>query len=232
MAATADLADRAAYLPGSDALVCADLHLGKDETSAVEIPLGERERIPGRIATLLERFEPATLVLAGDVLHAFDAVPESAVEALDAIREAAAEAGAELVLVEGNHDAQLEAVAEEPIHRSHRLDDGTVVAHGDELPAAEPPADRYVIGHAHPAIVIEGQRRPCYLHGPAVDRDADVLVLPAFNELTRGTVVDGRRSAVDPPLVGDASRFRPAVRDPDADETLWFPRLASFGDML
>lgn len=231
MTATTQLADRAAYLPAADALVCADLHFGRDEQSNVAFPLGELERIPERIGGLLDRFEPAEVVLAGDVLHAFDSVPEGAREALADVRERVADAGADLVPVEGNHDAMLESVLDEAPPREHRLDDGTVVCHGDEAPTLD--ADRYVVGHTHPAIVIEGDRRPCYLRGPAADRDATVLVLPAFNEIARGSVVNGARGAdLATPLIDDLDGFRPAVRDPDADETLWFPPLGQFRDML
>jgi len=231
MDATPELADRAAYLPDADALVCADLHLGRDAESNVELPLGERDRIPARIEALLERFEPAELILAGDVLHAFDGVPEPARAALASIREGATEAGVELVLLAGNHDAMLEDVLDHSPPIEHRLADGTVVLHGDEPPAAD--ADRYVIGHDHPAIVIEGQRRPCYLRGPAADRDATVLVLPAFNELTRGSTVNGARGDdLATPLVATLDRYRPAVRDVEAEETLWFPRLGEFRAML
>jgi len=224
MAANAELADRSAYLPDADALVCADLHLGRDAESNVELPMAEAERVPSRIEALLDRFEPAELVLAGDTLHSFDELPSSVATSLSAIEDAAAAAAADLVYVAGNHDVLLPEVTELAVVDHHRLADGTVVVHGDELPAAG--AERYLLGHEHPAIVIEGQRHPCYLEGPAADRDASVLVLPAFNRLTRGTVVNGSRGAdLATPLVDDVERYRPAVLDETADEALWFPPL-------
>lgn len=231
MDAHARLADRAAYLPAADAVVCADLHLGRDDQSNVELPLGERDRIPARIEALLDRFAPAEVVLAGDVLHAFDSAPEPAIDALDSIHEVAAAGDADLVVLAGNHDAMLEDVLGTAPPAAYRLADDTLVLHGDRAPDASAP--RYVIGHDHPAIVIEGQRRPCYLRGPAADRDATVLVLPAFNELARGSPVNGTRGrALASPLVDDVDRFAPAVRDPAAEETLWFPRLGEFRAML
>lgn len=275
-----ELADRAAYLPAADALVVADLHLGRDDASNVEFPLGERERLPDRIAALCDRFDPATVVLAGDVLHAFDSVADHAREAFERVASAVEEAGAAFVPVAGNHDTMLAEVAGTEPPEEYRLDDGTVVCHGDALPASDAP--RYVVGHVHPAIVIEGERRPCYLFGPAAggsaavpggaapqdcaaaaddtaarngaagnddaagtsgapadddaaatDGDPAVLVLPAFNRLTRGSTVNGARgNDVDSPLVGDLDDYRPAIRDPDADETLWFPPLGQFRRLL
>ncbi|AGN02272.1 metallophosphoesterase [Salinarchaeum sp. Harcht-Bsk1] len=234
---TPELADRAAYVADADALVCADLHLGRDANSNVELPMGEASRIPERVSALLDRFEPGTVVVAGDVLHAFDSVPEGVTDALVAVEEAVADAGAELLLVAGNHDGMLESVTESRVVEAADLGNGTVVIHGDEQPSAlelaDLDADRYVIGHEHPAIVIEGQRHACYLEGPAPDGDASVFALPAFNRLARGTVLNGSRTG-DPasPLLAEIRRFRPAVRDPEADETLWFPPFSELQALL
>lgn len=248
---TPECCDRAAYFPDADALVCADLHLGRDAESNVELPLGERRRVPQRIETLLERFVPDRLVVAGDVLHAFDAVSEPVAASLAAVETAAADAGVELVFVAGNHDGMLETVADAAIVDAVDLGNGTVVLHGDERPSAVAEgvgadaadsvalatdiaaADRYVIGHEHPAIVIEGQRHACYLEGPAPAPGASVVVLPAFNRLARGTVLNGAtRGDPSSPLLEDVHRFRPAVRDPDAEETLWFPPLSALQPLL
>lgn len=235
MPASPEFADRAAYLPDADALVCADVHLGRDAGSNVELPLGEPDRIPSRLEALLDRFAPAELVLAGDTVHAFDDVTEGVAESLAAIESLAADAGTDLVFVEGNHDAMLPAVTDRPIAEHHRLADDTVVLHGDEAPdetATAAGTDRYVIGHEHPAIVVEGQRHPCYLHGPAVDRDASVLVLPPFNRLARGTVVNGDRGGLGTPLVDSLERYRPAVLEESAGEVLWFPPLGQLRQHL
>jgi putative SbcD/Mre11-related phosphoesterase len=216
--------DRAVYLSRPDALVLADLHLGRGRTSNVSLPLPEREVIAERLDELLEAFEPETVVVAGDVCHAFSTVPGGVEETLDALRERVREAGADLVLVEGNHDAMLSSIAEPT--SEHRLGNGTLVYHGHERPGGD--ADRYVIGHEHPAIEIEGRRHPCFLWGEGVYRGADVLVLPAFTELAAGTIVNGLRgSDTQSPLLSSIGRFRPVVADDGDAGTLVFPPLDS-----
>jgi putative SbcD/Mre11-related phosphoesterase len=240
MTTTPELADRAAYFPGADALVLADLHLGRDAKSNVALPMGEGGRLCERVEELLAAYDPATVVLAGDVLHAFDSVPEGVDEALSAIEDAVAAAGAELVHVAGNHDGMLDAVASASVTEAFDLGTGTVVLHGDEAPetlagddSTVANANRYVVGHEHPAIVIEGQRHACYLEGPAPDGAASVFVLPAFNRLARGTVVNGARNGdAASPLLAELRRFRPAVLDPEAGETLWFPPLSDLQPLL
>jgi metallophosphoesterase superfamily enzyme len=88
----------------NETLVLADLHLGKGAASSVEFPLGASEDVVDRLVALLDRFDPETVVLAGDVLHAFDYVPDAASDAFAALVDALREAGARPIVLEGNHD--------------------------------------------------------------------------------------------------------------------------------
>ena len=232
-----EFGERAVYLARHDAVVLADAHVGRGEASAVSLPLGEREDLVDRLGALAARFDPATVVVAGDVVHTFDRVSDRSLETLAALREVCEGAGAAFELVAGNHDAALASAWGERVREECVLDDGatrTVVCHGHEAPST--PADRYVIGHAHPTIEIEGDRRPCFLRGEGVYRDADLLVLPAFTRLAPGVAVNAMRTgAFDSPLVTDADRLAPVVVDPDAGEAgepLRFPPLGEFREML
>lgn len=226
------LRDRAAYFPAAGVLVIADVHLGRDRASNVQFPLGERGDVVERLEALLDRFEPRAVVVAGDLLHSFDRLPSNVLETLDAVRESIDAAGAELVVTPGNHDALLESAYDGPRPAEYAFDAGderVVVSHGHDPPEA--PAALYVIGHDHPAITIEGTKRPCFLSGPAAGRDADVLVLPAFNRLVRGVDL-ARARTLRSPLLGSSGDYRPLVRDEEADETLAFPPLGAFRSLL
>jgi putative SbcD/Mre11-related phosphoesterase len=223
---------RAAYLCAADALVVADIHLGRDQQSDVQLPLGEREDVLERFGAALDRFGPDEVVVAGDLLHSFRYLPDEVAEALDAIAALVADAGADLVVTPGNHDTVLGGAFDGRTAPEHRLDDGTVVCHGHEFPDVD--ADRYVLGHDHPAITIEGRKHPCFLYGPGVLDDAAVLVLPAFNRLARGAVVDGMHGDdfMSPVLAEGAGDYRPIVFDEDADEALAFPSLSRLREHL
>ncbi|OYR49876.1 metallophosphoesterase [Halorubrum sp. Ea1] len=247
--------ERAAYLDRHDALVVADLHVGRGEASAVSLPIGEREDLVDRLRGHLARFDPATVVVAGDVVHTFDRVTDRSLGTLEALRDACEASGAALELVAGNHDTALANAWDDPIHEEYLLgparhgesgsgneiesDDGdgpprTVVCHGHEAPSTA--ADRYVIGHVHPTIEIEGDRRPCFLGGEGVYRGVDLLMLPAFTRLAPGVAVnDMRTGAFDSPFVTDADRLAPVVVDPDArgaEASLRFPPLGEFRELL
>ncbi|WP_255196745.1 metallophosphoesterase [Halorarius litoreus] len=225
-----ELHDRAVYLPEASTLVCADLHLGKDATSNVELRLGEHEDITERFAALLDRFEPERTVLAGDLLHSFSSLPRGVVESVETLERHAAAAGTGLVVTPGNHDTMLGSVWKGPTDDEVRAGEW-VVCHGHRPP--ESAAEGYVVGHDHPTISIEGRRRPCYLWGPGAYRGADVLVLPSFTKLAAGVEVN-HMSAQDfqTPLVRDADAFRPLVWDDDANEVVEFPPLGEFRRML
>ncbi|WP_224269826.1 metallophosphoesterase [Haloprofundus salinisoli] len=231
--------DRAVFFPASGTLVVADLHVGRDEASDVEFPLGEREDLRARLTALLDRFSPTEVVFAGDVLHSFGRASAATAESLDGLAAACRDRGARPVLVAGNHDAMLSSVWEGPIHDEYRPggerdDDGDeeiLVCHGHEEP--EGVADCYVVGHDHPTIAIEGQRRPCALYGPGAYRGSDVVMLPAFNRLAPGVEINGMRTRdFQSPLVTNADALRPLVYDEASDEALQFPPLGKLRRLL
>jgi putative SbcD/Mre11-related phosphoesterase len=224
-------ARRCLYVEPADALVLADVHLGRDRASAVQLPLGERADVLERLGAALDRFEPGEVVVAGDLLHSYGRVPDGVEDSVDELWAAVETAGAELVVTPGNHDGVLDAVFDGPAPAEHVLDDGTVVCHGHERP--EPGAPRYVLGHDHPAVTIEGRRHPCFLYGEATVGDGDVVVLPAFSRLARGVSVGGHRDGfLSPVLSGGAGDYRPVVYEDDAGEALAFPPLSELREHL
>ncbi|MCD2201143.1 metallophosphoesterase [Halobacterium sp. KA-4] len=220
--------ERAAYLPEADALVLADVHVGRDAASDVALPLGERTDLVERLDTLLAEFEPATVVVAGDLLHVHGTIPDGVRSTVDAIETAVRGADAAFRVVRGNHDSMLDAVgidAEESVV----LADGTAVWHGHDDPPVD--AERYVVGHEHPAVEIEGTRHPCFLYGPRQHEGSDVVVLPAFTRLAPGTLVNGlRRDDSLSSMLSDPDGFRPVVVS--EGETLAFPALGDLRGLL
>ncbi|ELY91156.1 metallophosphoesterase [Natrinema altunense] len=224
--------DRAAFVPAAETLVVADIHLGKAAASSVEAPIDDGRDAVERLRGLLAETEPATVVIAGDLLHSFSRLPRGVERDLERLVETVEAAGAELVVTPGNHDTLLEDVFSGTTVEEYRLADGdTVVCHGHERPDAT--ADRYVVGHDHPALSIEGRKLPCFLYGPACDEEADVLVLPAFTRLAAGTTVNGLSGRdFQTPLVQSPDAFHPAVRDDSSGDVLWFPPLGELRRML
>lgn len=227
------LRERAAYISGPSALVLADLHVGRDEESSVQFPLGERSDLVERLDGLLDHFRPETVVFAGDVLHSFQPATDHAIESVESLADCCRAHDADPVFIVGNHDHHLADVWDGPVEDSFRAGD-VLVCHGHELPdpADRREDDRYIVGHDHPTIRVEGVRHPCYLHGPGWNGE-ELLMLPAFNRLAPGVEVNGMTTSdFDSPFVTDADALRPLVYDEDSQEVLTFPPLGAFRDLL
>ncbi|SDK08355.1 putative phosphoesterase [Halovenus aranensis] len=221
--------DRAIYLDGI--LVVADLHVGRGSASNVEFPVGDGTEMVERLAGLCDEFEPETVVFAGDLLHSFRTVPRQVEATVEGLCAAARDAGADTLVTPGNHDTMLDAVWSGETTAECQITGETVVCHGHAAPTAD--AERYIVGHDHPTITIEGKRRPCLLAGDDVYDGADLLMLPSFNRLVRGVEInDMGASDFMSPLVRDVDALAPVVRDTTAEETLTFPVLGELRHRL
>ena len=222
--------DRGCYLDAHDTAVIADLHLGRGHRAGVAAPIETADDLERRLSELLDHWSPARLILAGDVLDAFDTIPPGVTSRLDRLIETIHESGAEPVFLAGNHDTMLQSLVDEVSH-TVELDE-TVVLHGHEHVAIS--GEQYIVGHQHPALRIEGVKRPCFLTGPGPS-SSSVVILPAFSRTLRGTVMN-RRAAADadsPFLTTDTfDQFRPIVWDEAAEETLSFPPFGSLRSFL
>lgn len=227
------LRERVAYLRNPDVLVVADLHVGRDEESSVQFPLGERSDLVERLDCVLGHFSPETVVFAGDVLHSFQQASDEVRQTITKLTVYCDAHGADPVLLEGNHDVHLRDVWDGDVANCYRAGD-FLVCHGHELPDSADlrDEDRYVIGHEHPTIRVEGVRHPCYLHGPGWNSE-ELLMLPAFNRLAPGVEVnDMVTSDFDSPFVTDADALQPIVYDEHSQEILSFPPLGEFRELL
>jgi putative SbcD/Mre11-related phosphoesterase len=226
------LHDRAVFVPAAETLVLADVHLGKAAASRVEAPIDDGTDVVDRLDSLLAELEPATVVVAGDLLHSFSRLPRGVERDLARLVETVDKSGADLVVTPGNHDTMLADAFDGDTSDEYALADAeTVVCHGHERP--ETTAERYIVGHDHPALSVEGRKLPCFLYGPERYEGADVLVLPAFTRLAAGSTVNGMAGRdFQTPLVRTADAFHPAVTDDSSGETLWFPPLGECRQLL
>lgn len=184
------LADRAAWLPGSETLLVADLHLGKAQSfrrAGVPVPAGTTAAMFARLDRLIERRAPRALIVLGDLLHGPLSQQGRAIDALAHWR--ARHAAVAIRMVRGNHDA----VAGDPppacgveVLNAPYEHAGLVLCHEPDQPVA----CFKVAGHLHPVLRMRGRidrlRVPCFwLRG-------DALILPAFGEFTGGWPVSAK----------------------------------------
>lgn len=178
------LAERAAWLPISETLLVADLHLGKAQSfrrSGLPVPAGTTAAMFARLDRLIERRAPRELIVLGDLLHGPLSQAGPAIDALAHWRARHTELAVRMV--RGNHDASagdppsacgIEVLSAPFLHT------GLALCHAPD----EPTARFRVAGHVHPVLRMRGRidrlRVACFWLRP------DALILPAFGEFTGG----------------------------------------------
>ncbi len=193
-------AERALWLPAVSTLLIADAHIGKAHAfrrGGVPVPAGTTEANLARLDGLLAASGARRLVFLGDLLHAAAALDAQVARAWCDWR--ARHAGIDMLLVEGNHDAQalraraLDAawgLRVEPEPCPLRDAAGRALAwlcHHPDLSLPDDDGDAAALpmfcGHWHPSVRLAGRvvgslRLPCFWFG------ARRAVLPAFGEFT------------------------------------------------
>lgn len=170
----------ALYWPAERLLAVADLHLEKGSAAAVRgalLPPWDTRTTLDRLAALLRRWQPQTVVALGDSFH--DAGGSARLAPADLARLRAIAAVHRVVWVRGNHDPDPpEGLAGDAVDelRLGRLR----FCH-----AARPgPAAGELSGHYHPKARVAarggGICRPCFV------LDGRRLMLPAFGAYTGG----------------------------------------------
>jgi len=173
------LGDRALYRPSREALLIADLHLGKADLfrrAGIGLPRGGTAHDLARLDALLAARPVRTLWILGDVLHGavFDAAWR---DYWQCWRER--HARIDMVAVRGNHDRALSADFGLRDAGNRVVDEGFLLRH-EPIPD---PALHVLCGHVHPQCELLGLRR----RFPAFWLREGMTVLPAFSHFTAGT---------------------------------------------
>lgn len=184
------LADRALYWPERQALVVADIHLGKGASfreQGLPLPSGGTRTDLTRLSQLIHTYQPDHLVVLGDLIHGGARQPQQ-----DWIAQAQAwraqHAELQLHWVIGNHDRAPEELA----HRWR----AKLIVEGASWSSLQlwhhPPEDLSTPslgGHWHPVVFLRpGARQRLRL--PVFWQEGLRLILPAFGSLTGGHPVD------------------------------------------
>jgi DNA ligase-associated metallophosphoesterase len=170
----------ALFWPAQRLLAVADLHLEKGSAAAVRgslLPPWDTRATLDRLAALLRRYRPATVVALGDSFH--DAAGSGRLQPADQTRLAAMAQFAAFVWVLGNHDpVPPDGIAGEAAAEWRA---GPLLFRHE---AVAGPAQGEICGHHHPKAHIPARgtvvTRPCFVC------DGRRLMLPALGAYTGG----------------------------------------------
>ena len=187
------------YIKNHKTLVISDLHIGFEESlnkQGVFLPrfqFGDIIKQLGAIRMKAKEFGGIkTVVLNGDLKHEFGRITAQERRELRNLFDNFKKNNEEALIVKGNHDVILAAVAGlENYSIVDKIELGDIlIIHGDDVPAELPiKAKVIIIGHEHPSVSLrEGERVErfkCFLKGKWKGRT--LLVMPSFNPLVEGT---------------------------------------------
>ena len=179
------LPEKALWVEQQRLMLIADVHLGKADhlqAHGIAIPSdGERANLE-RIAQLSQRWQPAELIVLGDLVHHPKAVSGELEERVLALLGSL---NCPITWVEGNHDRRrrLGQLQGQPSLSRQ----GLWLSHEPEIP---PEGQLNICGHLHPVSILrqtsDQMRLPCF----SLVRSIPRLVLPAFGCLTGGFPAD------------------------------------------
>jgi putative SbcD/Mre11-related phosphoesterase len=212
------------YLRSRGILVAADVHIGMEEelrTQGLHFPLREEEILLARFGKAVDLYRPERVILNGDIIHSFATVPRRVQGKCQRILEFL-EDRSEVILLAGLHDRLLTSFAGRPVGLEMVIGEW-LITHGDRALSAN---HSLIIGHEHPVLAADMVREPCFLIGESVLHGKDVIILPAFNPLCQGVVVNSLRPGEFlAPVLADieSENLRPLVEC--AGEVFLFPEL-------
>ncbi len=176
------LPQKAVFLPGSDTLLVADLHLGKAthfRRQGIAISAVRATGELDRLTRLIDVYRPAAVIFLGDLFH-------SSMNSDWAYfsRFVTDHDGITFILTNGNHDILPGAAwADLPVERLDIYQPHPAILCTHAPMHAVPEGHLNIAGHIHPGHIIrtaarQTYRLPCFYY-----REGQ-LVLPAFGDLT------------------------------------------------
>jgi hypothetical protein len=181
----------------SGTLAFADLHLGYEEAArqdGVYFPMVQKREMMMDLVRVLERYNPKTVVIDGDIKHTFGRNLRQEWDEVRDVLKALQEWTGDVRFVRGNHDNFIAGILPKGTRLPLELKVGGLrFIHGHKKLAVRKkkrPGEILVLAHEHPSLHLRdkigaGVRLPCFLWHPE-DR---ILILPAFSSLTKGNDV-------------------------------------------
>jgi DNA ligase-associated metallophosphoesterase len=179
------LPDNAIYSSQRQALIVADVHVGKGATFralGVPVPAGSSAKDLSRISALLKQTGARRLIILGDFFHAKAGRDDELHNTIRTWRES--HAGIPMLLIRGNHDRRAGRVLSEwniEEANERHADDGILLCHAP----CEGEAMPHLCGHVHPVFAMKdfdrtSVRVPCFVLDP------NLMMLPSFGSMTGG----------------------------------------------
>jgi putative SbcD/Mre11-related phosphoesterase len=189
------------YHPEMDMIVISDLHLGLEGSMTSEggyVPQFQLDELLEDLREARDSTGASRVLVNGDLKHEFSTTRYTEQKELEDFMEFLDSEFDEVIVVKGNHDTFLDDIVEK--HGSfvdYHLEERVLFVHGHrrlEDMDIEGEYDTVVIGHEHPALVLEDEigvkeKVDAFLYGD-MDDGKNIIVMPAFSKISGGSRVN------------------------------------------
>jgi uncharacterized protein len=172
------LPEKALLRKATDALIIADVHLGKGthfNKAGMPIPIASLDKDIQNLVAIIHKYQAETVIFLGDLFHS--TINSEWDIFTDFLKR---HATLNFILVKGNHDI---FDAKHYLHANFKV--VNTLAYDDFIFSHEPIAHGKLVicGHIHPAIKMKGKAKQT-LTLPCFYKADKHLILPAFGSLT------------------------------------------------
>ncbi len=196
-----EIVDAALYLAEEKVLAISDLHIGQEEAlikQGVLIPKHHFKDLVMRVEKIFSVLAKTgrkveVVVINGDLKHEFGTISDEEWRNTLKMLDYLARKCKRIVLVRGNHDSILGPITEKRkvMFVNSFIVGDVLFVHGDNMTDVPSGIKTIVIGHDHPAVLLDeglrSEKYKCFLVGKW--KRKDLIVLPSLNPLSEGTDV-------------------------------------------
>lgn len=182
------------FLEKTKTLIIGDLHLGA-ERALIElgafIHQTQEEETTKQLLRILSEANPKEVVLNGDIKHEFGTINKDEWAYTKKIIRLLMERAGSIVIIRGNHDNLLMPIISSMGLEAtdHVIRSNVLITHGDKLIKTTSEVNTIIIGHEHPAVMLDdGVRKENYkafIKGKYGDKT--IIVMPSFYPLIEGS---------------------------------------------
>lgn len=178
-------------------LVIGDLHNGIEfdmHLKGASIP-SQTEKKLSIIKEIISDIKPKKLIILGDLKHNIPVTSRQEQREVPLFLKELLGIVPQIVITKGNHDGNIESLIPEGVTVTDEfIEAGVAYFHGHKTPSEELlKQDLIVCAHTHPAVMLKdiaSRPRQVWIEAKIKESDARVLVVPAFDDSTKGLAVN------------------------------------------
>lgn len=198
-------------------IIVTDIHIGfEGKMASNEIFIGKNSAINetiNEIFEIIDNEKPDSIILLGDIKSSIKSISKSEWEEVPMFFEKIKEKCGDVILIPGNHDANIQRLTPEDISlisSAGMVEENILLTHGHTMPSENfSHVDKIIMGHLHPIFfqedsVVNGQRVWISMKVskkeifPDKSGELEIIIVPSFNKYFYATHRKKYKKSISP----------------------------------